>query len=102
MLTWDEEVKPSSQNQLDGGLPQNRQGRQRLAAATFAATRGRHANSKPPATLPHRSHSSPVNAADKRIINGQTDVNQLGALQVQVGMGKYRRPPAPTTGCPKR
>ena len=25
MLTWDEEVKPSSQNQLDGGLPNNRQ-----------------------------------------------------------------------------
>ena len=24
MLTWDEEVKPSSQNQLDGGLNHNR------------------------------------------------------------------------------
>ena len=32
-----------------------------------------------------------VSAADKRIINGQTDVNQLVPLQVQVGLGKVPR-----------
>ena len=80
MLTWDEEVKPSSQNQLDGGLNHNRLAGQpplsfqppsaQVVGAAVSAGGGVPA---PTAAAAHRR----VNAADKRIINGKTDVNQL-------------------------
>jgi ribonucleoside-diphosphate reductase beta chain len=42
-----------------------------------------------------------VRAADKRIINGQTDVNQLVPFKYKWAWEKYL-PAAPTTGCRKR
>ena len=42
-----------------------------------------------------------VKVADKRIINGQTDVNQLVPFKYR-GPGKSTRPLAPTTGCRKK
>ena len=42
-----------------------------------------------------------VNVADKRVINGQTDVNQLVPFKYK-WPGKSTSPPAPTTGCRRR
>lgn len=83
MLNWDEEVKPSSQKPLDGGLQGHRQ--DVLPSASFQSPVAQPAATSAPAQ--HRR----VNAADKRIINGQTDVNQARSLQVQVGLGKVPR-----------
>ncbi|MCZ8093937.1 MAG: ribonucleotide-diphosphate reductase subunit beta, partial [Acidovorax sp.] len=64
MLTWDEEVKPSSQNQTDGGLQNNRQAEQSpLPSESTTSQPANSAHQAPAAT--HRR----VNAADKRIIN---------------------------------
>ena len=93
MLTWDEEVKPSSPKNLDSGLPHDRKAEPTLAHVSTAF------NTSPiQAAAPAFREGSPlaaaaakaaplvssqpaekrrVNAADKRIINGQTDVNQL-------------------------
>ena len=73
MLTWDEEVKPSSQNQLDGALQNERLAGQPPLAFQPAPSTVPSAAAAPTAAAAHRR----VNAADKRIINGQTDVNQL-------------------------
>ena len=92
MLTWDEEVKPSSQNQLDGGLPNNRQvGQPPLAFQTpslqplSTSAPAASATTTPVAAAAHRR----VNAADKRIINGQTDVNQLVPFKYKWAWEKY-------------
>ena len=92
MLTWDEEVKPSSQNQLDGGLNHNRLAGQpplsfqppsaQVVGAAVSAGGGVPA---PTAAAAHRR----VNAADKRIINGQTDVNQLVPFKYKWAWEKY-------------
>ena len=92
MLTWDEEVKPSSQNQLDGGLQNNRPAGQpplsfqspslHPVAATATAAAGPQVAES---TAVHRR----VNAADKRIINGQTDVNQLVPFKYKWAWEKY-------------
>ena len=42
-----------------------------------------------------------VNIADKRIINGQTDVNQLVPFKYKWAWDKYC-PPAPITGCRRK
>ena len=73
MLTWDDEVKPSSQILLDGSRTNGRQVKSpptafeapALQPITSAARR-----SPAPTTPQHRR----VAAVDKRIINGQTDV----------------------------
>ena len=92
MLTWDEEVKPSLQNQLDGGLNNSHTlGQPPLAfqAATPAAVNtispAASIAPTPIAATPHRR----VNAADKRIINGQTDVNQLVTFKYKCAWEKY-------------
>ncbi|MCW5321418.1 ribonucleotide-diphosphate reductase subunit beta [Verminephrobacter aporrectodeae subsp. tuberculatae] len=80
MLTWDEEVKPSAQNQQDGGLDDNRSAGQAPPSqqpASAAAATGAQA-------APRR-----VRAADKRIINGQTDVNQLVPFKYKWAWEKY-------------
>eukprot|EP01034_Spumella_vulgaris_P023880 gene23880-30158_t len=84
MLTWDEEVKPSSQNQTDGGLQNNRQAEQSpLPSESTTSQPANSAQQAPAAT--HRR----VNAADKRIINGQTDVNQLVPFKYKWAWEKY-------------
>jgi ribonucleoside-diphosphate reductase beta chain len=91
MLTWDEEVKPSSQNQLDGGLPIRQQARRATASLPAPC---RLAAQVPPTAVsaahPRRCAAQRrVNAADKRIINGQTDVNQLVPFKYKWAWEKY-------------
>ena len=82
MLTWDEEVKPSLQTNLRDAsaadLPAMRnvlasvQRSSDAGAQTLATASAFVASSAQKAVVPQR-----MRAADKRIINGQTDVNQL-------------------------
>jgi ribonucleoside-diphosphate reductase beta chain len=91
MLSWDEEVKPSSQNQWDGGLKNNRlAGQPPLSFQTpslqpVSTTAPVVSTTAPVAAAAHRR----VNAADKRIINGQTDVNQLVPFKYKWAWEKY-------------
>lgn len=85
MLTWDEEVKPSSQNQLDGALQNDRLAGQPPLAFQPALSPVSSAAAAPTAAAAHRR----VNAADKRIINGQTDVNQLVPFKYKWAWEKY-------------
>ncbi|NMM81874.1 ribonucleotide-diphosphate reductase subunit beta [Acidovorax sp. SRB_14] len=93
MLTWDEEVTPSSPTQLDSGLPTNRlvdqppAPFQTPALQTIPATAPAAIAPAAPASV--APQSSRVNAADKRIINGQTDVNQLVPFKYKWAWEKY-------------
>ncbi|MFC6283313.1 MULTISPECIES: ribonucleotide-diphosphate reductase subunit beta [Polaromonas] len=109
MLTWDDEVKPSSPNSLTSGLPEGRsmelpplssgtsaqpQAQVRMLddgafspAATASAsapldTAEKAADTAAPA-------AKRVKASDKRIINGQTDVNQLVPFKYKWAWEKY-------------
>jgi ribonucleoside-diphosphate reductase beta chain len=105
MLTWDEEVKPSSPSPLASGLP-NRSMELPPVSATpavqpVAATRTLNdgatvplsAAAPTPAATPTPTSSAAsarrVTAADKRIINGQTDVNQLVPFKYKWAWEKY-------------
>ncbi|MBC7435514.1 MAG: ribonucleotide-diphosphate reductase subunit beta [Bdellovibrionales bacterium] len=118
MLTWDEEVKPSSPTPLNSGLFDNRE--VGLSLQTLPATHTSAASIKASqpamrvlddgAVMPIASALMPlasahaaatvaalkpatpgrrVNAADKRIINGQTDVNQLVPFKYKWAWEKY-------------
>jgi len=78
MLTWDEEVKPTSQLSLASSSLSSRMMEPPLFSAAAAPA---------PSTRP----ASPgrVNAADKRIINGKTDVNQLVPFKYKWAWEKY-------------
>jgi ribonucleoside-diphosphate reductase beta chain len=92
MLTWDEEVKPTPR-MPQPGVSQGAQG--------VASTVNRpvphvlHDGALAPAVATHAtagiSAGGPrrVNAADKRIINGQTDVNQLVPFKYKWAWEKY-------------
>ncbi|MDI3382511.1 ribonucleotide-diphosphate reductase subunit beta [Xenophilus aerolatus] len=102
MLTWDEEVKPSAPR----SQPQTSSSNAAAAGASMAA-----ATSLPAASLATHSFASTaaatpaspsstasraapastrrVNAADKRIINAQTDVNQLVPFKYKWAWEKY-------------
>jgi ribonucleoside-diphosphate reductase beta chain len=113
MLTWDDEVKPSSQKSLASSLPEGRsmelpplsftssgetQTSVRMlddgafspaspaasAAASAGANKASAHNSVTEAPAAKR-----VKAADKRIINGQTDVNQLVPFKYKWAWEKY-------------
>ena len=118
MLTWDEEVKPSSQNLLKSGLSSSHidddfapelqavSSSARMlndgafvapaAALSYAAASATHAA---PVTLKAEvaDNALPlvppvakrVRASDKRIINGQTDVNQLVPFKYKWAWEKY-------------
>ena len=103
MLTWDEEVKPSLPKDMQQGLhhsSQNGAPSARLmdvatsqnapsasvfspASTTASAPRA----STPAVAAPAAAHR--VRAADKRIINGQTDVNQLVPFKYKWAWEKY-------------
>jgi len=104
MLTWDEEVKPSSPalNSVPaagrevGYSPLSQAPSQTISApqpalrtlddgAVVSATQPSIAQPARPAATVHRR----VNAADKRIINGQTDVNQLVPFKYKWAWEKY-------------
>ncbi|WP_028254042.1 ribonucleotide-diphosphate reductase subunit beta [Variovorax paradoxus] len=84
MLTWDEEVKPSLSKDMQQGLQQHH-------ASTSGLSAGR------PVDAPTSSIAQPtapvaaqrVKASDKRIINGQTDVNQLVPFKYKWAWEKY-------------
>ena len=103
MLTWDEEVKPASPLPLNSGLHQSREVSHSPLSPAPRATDAALAlrtlddgavvtatatpairNAQAPATAHRR-----VNAADKRIINGQTDVNQLVPFKYKWAWEKY-------------
>jgi ribonucleoside-diphosphate reductase beta chain len=90
MLTWDEEVKPSSPIASNRGLPTNHTDERPLFSATAAPT----SVTAPEAATPKLVASVPpthqrINAADKRIINGKTDVNQLVPFKYKWAWEKY-------------
>jgi ribonucleoside-diphosphate reductase beta chain len=107
MLTWDEEVTPSLQKSLTSGLPDSRS--MELSPLSFTPTQQPQAQvrmlhdgafspaeaaAEPAATVitnaaaaPGKSHR--IKASDKRIINGQTDVNQLVPFKYKWAWEKY-------------
>ncbi|RIX78894.1 ribonucleotide-diphosphate reductase subunit beta [Acidovorax cavernicola] len=90
MLTWDEEVKPSLPKDMQQGLQQHH-------ASTSGSPAGR-AVAAPTSSLAQPAHATApvaaaagqrVKASDKRIINGQTDVNQLVPFKYKWAWEKY-------------
>ena len=84
MLTWDEEVKPSLQKSLASGLPDSRTMELPPLSSVQpeALVRSLDGGGFSTASSVSTSTAAPaatkrVKASDKRIINGQTDVNQL-------------------------
>jgi ribonucleoside-diphosphate reductase beta chain len=106
MLTWDEEVKPSLQNSLASGSPESRSVNLPplfLQPATNPNQRMLNDGTIAPAALktvvsataefvssaPQPETYRRVKASDKRIINGQTDVNQLVPFKYKWAWEKY-------------
>ncbi len=107
MLTWDEEVKPSLQKSLASGSPDSRSmelppfSPSTLSVLAQAPVRMLNDGAFTPPT--HPSVAAPVaapagavpavmkrvRASDKRIINGQTDVNQLVPFKYKWAWEKY-------------
>ena len=94
MLTWDEEIKPASQNPLAGSspsrtmeLPTSFSTPLQSVAQSVAATVS--APVAPTTSTQAQTDSRRVNVADKRIINGQTDVNQLVPFKYKWAWEKY-------------
>ena len=114
MLTWDDEVKPSLPTTQNRGLPTNHMDERPLFSAAIPAQTGTpqlmvsaqtpvinqassqtgspsiasaSASASDSAAVPavHKR----INAADKRIINGQTDVNQLVPFKYKWAWEKY-------------
>ncbi|MFN6407409.1 MAG: ribonucleotide-diphosphate reductase subunit beta [Limnohabitans sp.] len=75
MLSWDDQVKPA----LQPAMPPFTGAQASAAMASASSASGSAA-----APAPHR-----MNAADKRIINGQTDVNQLVPFKYKWAWDKY-------------
>ncbi|MBD9663915.1 ribonucleoside-diphosphate reductase beta chain [Variovorax beijingensis] len=84
MLTWDEEVKPSLSKDMQQGLQQHH-------ASTSGLSAGRpvDAPTSPIAQPAAPAAAQRVKASDKRIINGQTDVNQLVPFKYKWAWEKY-------------
>ena len=90
MLTWDEEVKPSSPIANNRGLPTSRSDERPLfsaAAVPASPITAEAVAQKLVASIPP-THQR-INAADKRIINGKTDVNQLVPFKYKWAWEKY-------------
>jgi len=95
MLSWDEEVTPTA------SLPPSSSRSDPLMAARFSGPSATLATAPAGATEPIVSRPLPaaqmaalvttrrVNAADKRIINGKTDVNQLVPFKYKWAWEKY-------------
>ena len=81
MLTWDEEVTPSLQTTPFGDLPASRPAD--LPPPSFPSA------SQPVADALAPAKAKRVKASDKRIINGQTDVNQLVPFKYKWAWEKY-------------
>ena len=87
MLTWDEEVKPTPPSMPLRGLPVSRaEGLPRNIAQPRTLDDGAVL---PPVKAAVTAAPRRVNAADKRIINGKTDVNQLVPFKYKWAWEKY-------------
>lgn len=97
MLTWDEEVKPSLPKDMPQGLQHSLKSGSPAGRSMEAPT-----SQTAPASVHQQAHAfvqaaaqaAPaatrrVKAADKRIINGQTDVNQLVPFKYKWAWEKY-------------
>jgi ribonucleoside-diphosphate reductase beta chain len=92
MLTWDEEVKPTSQASSSGFFTSREVSHSPLSQSSSPVFQGALRTLDDGAVLrvPGASAASArVNAADKRIINGQTDVNQLVPFKYKWAWEKY-------------
>jgi len=94
MLSWDEEVTPSLQKSMpasmSGGLPHSNTAEisaPRPALQTWSSSTPSTAAVAPAPVLSTTKRR--VNAADKRIINGKTDVNQLVPFKYKWAWEKY-------------
>ena len=90
MLVWEEDSKPSSSAPL--GAPQNAAAQpvaREAVASAVAATPSAAAAHTPSAGGIAAASTRRVNVADKRIINGQTDVNQLVPFKYKWAWEKY-------------
>jgi ribonucleoside-diphosphate reductase beta chain len=91
MLVWEEDLKPSTQHRAKPAQSPSSVARaigvppaaQALVPPTFAA------EPLPPAPAIPAARSARVKAADKRIINGRTDVNQLVPFKYKWAWEKY-------------
>ena len=85
MLTWDEEVKPTSLTNFARTSTEN------LSAAAVQSTPEFRTlnNGATVASAPAASPIRRMQAADKRIINGKTDVNQLVPFKYKWAWEKY-------------
>ena len=100
MLTWDEEIKPTSPASNSGSYSNREVDHSPLSQPSFPITRPAartlddgapqpaHAATTP-AGAPQLAVQRRVNAADKRIINGKTDVNQLVPFKYKWAWEKY-------------
>ena len=97
MLTWDDEVKPSSPN-TSMGAPLSHPAIAPSAVSAMPAVRTLDDGAVAPVAAPaapsaassaQASSERRVNVADKRIINGQTDVNQLVPFKYKWAWDKY-------------
>src|SRR5688572_5591639 len=99
MLTWDDEVTPTPSNSANSGLPANRtvsHSPLAMPAASVALQTFTDVAIAPPQPVrPAVGAANPapsarrVTAADKRIINGHTDVNQLVPFKYKWAWEKY-------------
>ena len=91
MLTWDDQVKPTQPSNFSGVAPRPMDvppspalqpviSASAMAEAPHASVQSSHAAS---------ASTRRVNVADKRIINGQTDVNQLVPFKYKWAWEKY-------------
>jgi len=88
MLTWDDQITPSSKP-ATSPLPHSMSGLQASLSSERAPT---FSASVPTASSPKAATAAParrINVADKRIINGQTDVNQLVPFKYKWAWEKY-------------
>jgi ribonucleoside-diphosphate reductase beta chain len=87
MLSWDEEVKPTPSSPFTGAASSSRSSEVPAPALRTATT---YATPAPAAAAQSAaSGHRRIKAADKRIINGQTDVNQLVPFKYKWAWEKY-------------
>ena len=91
MLTWDDEVKPAPSNPLSSGLLASREVEHSplLQPVTSNIPPISTITTQPATTARPAASARRVQAADKRIINGQTDVNQLVPFKYKWAWEKY-------------
>lgn len=97
MLTWDDEVTPTPSKPVSSGLPTNREAMHSPLAAAVPNPQPALRTLDDGAIAPIATQPAPaavaatrrVQASDKRIINGHTDVNQLVPFKYKWAWEKY-------------